>query len=71
MRILFVLLVGACLPAALLDKPDYSGTWELNLPKSDYAWQRPPRSVTQWVEHKEPALMVETYHVDEDGSEVR
>ncbi len=50
-------------------KPDFSGTWELDTARSDYAWQRPPRSLTQWITHHDPELKVETFHVDEDGTE--
>lgn len=39
-------------------KPDFSGTWNVDLAKSDFGPLPPPESIAQVIVHKEPALKV-------------
>lgn len=39
-------------------KPDFSGTWNVDLAKSDFGPTPPPESIVQVIVHKEPALKV-------------
>lgn len=41
-------------------KPDFSGKWNLDLPKSDFGPAPPPDSIVTVIEHKEPNLKVTT-----------
>lgn len=44
--------------AAAAAAPNFTGTWKLNLSKSDYGQMPPPSSMTQTVTHEEPKLKV-------------
>jgi hypothetical protein len=46
--------------AAAGHKPDYSGTWKLNVAKSDFGPLPPPDSRTDTIEHKDPLLKATT-----------
>ncbi len=46
--------------AAAGHKPDYSGTWKLNVAKSDFGPLPPPDSRTDMIEHKDPSLKATT-----------
>jgi hypothetical protein len=52
----------AAAPAAAASgaHPNYSGTWKLNLAKSDFGVLPPPDSRTDVIEHNDPALKVNT-----------
>src|ERR1044071_4349740 len=39
-------------------KPNYSGTWKLNLAKSDYGPVPAPESQMYTIEHKEPSIKI-------------
>lgn len=41
-------------------KPDFSGTWKLNLAKSDLGPMPPPKAMTLKIEHQDPDLKVTT-----------
>ena len=48
-------------------KPDFSGTWTLDVGKSDFGQAPPPQSLVHVVEHKEPALKISSTQVTEQG----
>jgi hypothetical protein len=55
------LAVGLATPVAAQDaKPDFSGTWTLDIAKSDFGPAPPPESMVLVVEHKEPAIKVKS-----------
>jgi hypothetical protein len=54
MRPLTLVLITAT--AALAASPDFTGTWKLNISKSDFGQFPPPSSMTQKVTHAEPKL---------------
>jgi hypothetical protein len=57
------------LPAAAAfaqQKPDFSGTWKLNVAKSDFGILGGPDSRTDVITHKEPSL---TYDVTSEGAQ--
>ena len=63
----FALFAGLACAAAVLTasamaagKPDFSGEWKLNIDKSNFGPIPPPTSLTQTVDHKDPALNVTT-----------
>lgn len=51
-------LVLATAASAQAAKPNFSGTWVVDLTKSDFGPMPPPESVVLVVEHKEPNLKV-------------
>jgi hypothetical protein len=53
-------------PASSGAKPNFSGTWKLDISKSDFGVLPPPNSRTDVIEHNEPALKVTR---TEDGAE--
>ncbi len=53
-------------PASSGAKPNFSGTWKLDISKSDFGVLPPPNSRTDVIEHNEPALKVTR---SEDGAE--
>lgn len=57
-RLLFItLLIGLCIGSALAQqKPDFSGTWKLNVAKSDFGVLGGPDSRTDVITHKEPSI---------------
>jgi hypothetical protein len=62
-RILFAVAAMLLLtaPARAQDaKPSFSGTWSLDVAKSDFGPAPPPESVVMVIEHKEPNLKVAT-----------
>ncbi|MBV8819118.1 MAG: hypothetical protein JO022_12225 [Acidobacteriaceae bacterium] len=48
-------------------KPNFSGTWKLNVAKSDFAVMPPPESQTSVITHNEPSLKVATSMVGQQG----
>jgi hypothetical protein len=48
---------SACLGAG---RPDFTGTWTLNVASSDFGRLSPPQSMVSRVEHKDPELRVST-----------
>ena len=58
----------AAAPAAVATgaKPNYSGTWKLNISKSDFGVLPGPDSRTDVIEHNDPALKVAT---SQDGAQ--
>jgi hypothetical protein len=64
-----VAVLGATALAASLaaqTKPDFSGSWKLNIGKSDYGVLPPSNSRTDVIEHKDPSLKV---NVSDDGAQ--
>jgi hypothetical protein len=49
------------------DKPDFSGTWKLNVGKSDFGPMPKPERVQYILEHKDPELIVKTTAVTQSG----
>jgi hypothetical protein len=60
MRNTLCLLLLAALPAWGQKKPNLSGTWELDLSRSDFGSLPPPKSVVNVIQHKEPFIKVES-----------
>lgn len=50
-------MLAASLAAA---KPNFSGTWLINLPKSDYGRIPPPEKLARTVKHSDPNITVST-----------
>jgi len=48
-------------------KPDFSGTWTLDVAKSDFGPAPAPKSIVHVVEHKEPSLKISSTQVTEQG----
>jgi len=56
-----VILAGMTLEsgtAAAVTKPDFSGTWTLDLAKSTFASTQPPSSSVLTIVHKEPSVRI-------------
>jgi hypothetical protein len=73
--IVLAALAGAGWAAALLAVPvtstgakDFSGTWVLNVMRSEFAGETPPSSKMQQVEHKEGELVVTIDEIGERGT---
>jgi len=64
-RILLALCATTLLFAA--DKPDLSGTWNIQLDKSDFGMMPPPSKMERKVAHKDPQLTVTTSQASQRG----
>lgn len=65
MRLLLFLLLGAVSVFAQ-GKPDFTGTWRMNVEKSEFDKQGPPKGATVLkVEHREPKLTETVFHEPE------
>lgn len=63
MRILWATALAAALasdPLQGLRRPDFSGTWVLNVRKSNFAQAQPPDSAVLTIVHREPRLALAT-----------
>ncbi len=67
-KVIVAALAAVALAASLAaqSKPDFSGTWKLNVGKSDYGVLPPSNSRTDVIDHKDPALKVS---VSDDGAQ--
>lgn len=54
-------------PTAAVRAPDLSGTWELDVARSNYGMMPAPQKGTLVIEHREPALKVTATQVSERG----
>jgi hypothetical protein len=53
--------------ALAADKPDFSGTWKLNVAKSDFGPMPKPERVEYVLAHKDPELIVKSTAVTQSG----
>ena len=60
----------AASPAAQAAKPNFTGTWTLDVAKSDFGPATPPESMVMVVEHKEPAIRIKTTQKSAEGEVV-
>jgi hypothetical protein len=51
-------------------KPDFTGTWSLDLAKSDFGPTPPPESSVMVVEHKEPSVKIKLTQKSAQGETV-
>lgn len=62
------LVVFVCGSAALAaDHPDFTGSWKVNVAKSDLGQMPPPDKYEMKVDHKDPDLKTETLMVGQMG----
>jgi hypothetical protein len=54
-------------PAAQAAKPNFTGTWTLDIAKSNFGPAPPPESMVMVVEHKDPAIRIKTTQKSADG----
>lgn len=68
-RLVTVTFIFVSLAALLLgqEKPNFSGTWKLNLAKSDFGIVPPPESQTSIIEHNDPAIKMSVSAVTAQG----
>jgi hypothetical protein len=52
------ILIAAASLAFAADKPNLSGTWKMDMTKSDFGGSPPPDSLTRTIQHNEPSLIV-------------
>jgi len=64
-----VCFAAVAFAASLVAKPNFSGTWTLNVSKSDFGMLPGPTSRTDVIEHNEPALKVSTKAEGPQGSQ--
>jgi len=53
--------------AAPPSKPNFSGTWKLDVEKSEFGPMPPPTSMTREIKHAEPNLQIKTTTVSQQG----
>jgi len=53
---LITVAVANVIPAA--DKPNFSGSWKMDLTKSDFGGAPPPDSFSRKIEHNEPVVIL-------------
>ena len=68
-HILLALAVAglAASPAAQAAKPNFTGTWTLDVSKSDFGPSAPPESMVIVVEHKDPAIKIKSTQKSAEG----
>jgi hypothetical protein len=49
-------------------RPDFTGLWLLDLSKSSFDRQGPPKRMEQKVEHRDPEMLVDLQHEDAAGN---
>ena len=71
-HILLALAVAglAASPAAQAAKPNFTGTWTLDVSKSDFGPATPPESMVMVVEHKDPAIKIKSTQKSAEGEVV-
>jgi hypothetical protein len=69
--ILRLALIGAATAASMVaaDKPNLSGSWKMDVSKSDFGGAPPPDSLTRRIEHNEPALTLIDAQISALGKE--
>src|SRR5690349_11710061 len=73
-RTLFALaavLTFAATPALAQVKPNFSGTWNLDVAHSDFGPSPAPESMTLTIVHKDPSLKVSSTQKSGDMGEVK
>jgi hypothetical protein len=68
LSITFVLALPL-ITAVAQQKPDFSGTWKLNVAKSDFGALPGPESRTDVITHKDPSLSVNVTQEGADGKQ--
>ncbi len=71
-RTVLTLLAAASLTATLAtaaDKPDFSGTWKLNVDKSDFGPVPAPDKLERKITHTDPKLAVSSTSVSAQGEQ--
>ncbi len=63
----FLLLAASLTFAA--DKPNFSGSWEMDVSKSDFGGSPPPDSFKRKIEHSEPSLILTDEQTSPLGTE--
>ncbi|MBI3695115.1 MAG: hypothetical protein HY238_09805 [Acidobacteria bacterium] len=58
MKKLFLVVLALSLPALAQDNPNFSGTWELQVAKSEFGPLPAPESQVSVIDHKEPKLQI-------------
>ena len=66
---LTVLVAFATVTGLAQQKPDFSGTWKLNVAKSDFGPLPPPESRTDVITHKEPSITDEVSAAGAQGKQ--
>lgn len=67
---LFVIAAATTSLAMAADKPDFSGSWKLDVDKSVFPPPiPPPTSMTRKIDHKEPAISVDQTTTSERGDQ--
>jgi len=66
--VLALLVAAAGSISAQGAKPNFSGTWNLDLPKSDFGPSPPPTSIVLVVVHKDPAVKVSSTQKSDQGT---
>jgi hypothetical protein len=62
-----LILLAAAAVTAQGGKPDLSGTWTLDLTRSDFGQMPPPDSLVSVIEHKEPNIKITTTQKGQQG----
>jgi hypothetical protein len=65
---LLALLAGAA-PVLAQDKPDFSGTWALDVAKSDFGSYPAPQKATLKIDHQDPKLNIVSSAVSDMGEQ--
>jgi hypothetical protein len=63
-----ILLVSMAITLTAIGAPNLTGTWKLNLDRSDFGPLPPPYSIEERIEHKEPSLVVDWKYSGAEGA---
>jgi len=53
--------------ASAAEKPNFTGSWKLNVSKSDFGPVPPPEKLEQTIKHEDPKLNINTLNVGQQG----
>ena len=70
MKKLFLLVLALSLAALAQDQPNFSGTWELQVAKSEFGPLPAPESQVSVIDHKEPKLQIKVTSKTAQGEQI-
>jgi hypothetical protein len=66
-RAMLAALLALCISVAGAPKPNFTGSWKLNLEKSDFGPLPAPQAGGSTIEHRDPILKVRVSRTGENG----
>jgi hypothetical protein len=65
-----LLIFASALLLSAAGKPDFSGTWTVDLAKSDFGMMPPPEKLERTIKHADPDMKIKTVQVGQRGESI-